>query len=79
MKGFFAFPILIYHVFGTPVFADYQKGLNAAESGDYATALKEWKPFAEQGYANAQNGLVFCTIKDMASPRITKLRSNGTC
>ena len=35
--------------FGTPALADFQKGLDAAESGDYATALKEWKPLAEQG------------------------------
>ena len=34
--------------------ADYQKGLDAAKSGDYATALREWTPLAEQGDANAQ-------------------------
>ena len=33
--------------------ADYQKGLDAANRGDYATALREWKPLAEQGNANA--------------------------
>jgi len=37
--------------------ADLQKGLDAAQSGDYATALKEWKPLAEQGDANAQYNL----------------------
>jgi TPR repeat protein len=37
--------------------ADYQKGLTAARSGDYATALREWKPFAEQGVADAQSNL----------------------
>jgi hypothetical protein len=26
----------------TPAYADFQKGLEAAQSGDYATALKEW-------------------------------------
>jgi len=30
--------------------ADLQKGAAAAQSGDYATTLREWKPFAEQGY-----------------------------
>ena len=25
--------------------------------GDYSTALKEWKPLAEQGYAQAQSNL----------------------
>ena len=33
---------------------DFAKGLAAAQSGDYATAMKEWLPLAEQGYANAQ-------------------------
>ncbi|MDP7426472.1 MAG: sel1 repeat family protein, partial [Rhodospirillales bacterium] len=37
--------------------ADEQKGLDAALSGDYATALREWKPLAEQGDADAQNNL----------------------
>ena len=27
---------------------DLQKGLDAYKSGDYATALREWRPFAEQ-------------------------------
>ena len=34
--------------------ADYQKGLDAAKRGDYATALREWQPLAEQGNASAQ-------------------------
>lgn len=37
--------------------ADFAKGLVAAQSGDYATALKEWTPLAEQGNANAQYSL----------------------
>jgi TPR repeat protein len=37
--------------------ADYQKGQSAYESGDYATALREIKPLAEQGYALAQYNL----------------------
>ena len=37
--------------------ADYQKGLAAAESGDFATALREWKPLAEQGHVDAQLNL----------------------
>ena len=36
---------------------DLNKGLKAAQSGDFATALKEWKPLAEQGYAKAQYNL----------------------
>jgi len=34
--------------------ADFQKGLTAYDSGDYATALREWTPLAEQGYADDQ-------------------------
>jgi hypothetical protein len=37
--------------------ADFQKGLAAAQSGDYATALKEWEPLAEQGDASVQYNL----------------------
>ena len=37
--------------------ADYQKGLTAFLSGDYATALREWKPLAEQGNVRAQYNL----------------------
>ena len=33
--------------------ADFQKGVTAYESGDYATAMREWKPLAEQGFAGA--------------------------
>ena len=32
----------------------YKKGLIAYQSGDYATALREWTPLAEQGDARAQ-------------------------
>ena len=39
--------------------ADLQKGLglDAYERGDYATALREWQPLAEQGYAYVQYNL----------------------
>ena len=39
----------------SPSSADYDKGLAAYESGDYATALRVLTPFAEQGDANAQD------------------------
>ena len=42
---------------GTSWGADYQKGLAAAQSGDFATALGEWTPLAEQGDAYAQFSL----------------------
>jgi TPR repeat protein len=37
--------------------AALQKGLTAYESGDYATALRELEPLAEQGNERAQNNL----------------------
>jgi TPR repeat protein len=36
---------------------DFNSGLQAAHAGDFATALKEWKPLAEQGDATAQFNL----------------------
>ncbi len=57
MKGIFIFPILLIFLFGIPAFADFQKGLDAANRGDFATAVKEWKPLAEQGNLKAQSEL----------------------
>jgi TPR repeat protein len=34
--------------------ADYQAGVDAYNSGNYATALREWRPLAEQGDPRAQ-------------------------
>ena len=44
---------------------DFQKGLEAAQKGDFATALREWQPLAEQGYAGAQYnlGLIYANGK----------------
>jgi predicted secreted protein len=39
---------------GTPVIADFNDGLTAYYSGDYKKALREWRPLAKQGNANAQ-------------------------
>ena len=36
-----------------------EDGMDAHKSGDYATALRLWRPLAEQGYAPAQNKLGF--------------------
>ena len=36
---------------------DFQKGLEAAQVGDYQTAIMEWRPLAEQGDASAQYSL----------------------
>jgi TPR repeat protein len=36
---------------------DFQKGLQAAQNGDFQAALIEWSPLAEQGDATAQYNL----------------------
>ena len=40
-----------------PAWADFQAGFDAYERGDYTTALKEYRPLAEQGDAVAQFNL----------------------
>ena len=59
MRTLIIIPVLLFSLFlGVPSYsADFNKGLTAAQSGDFATALKEWKPLAEEGNAAAQNNL----------------------
>ena len=40
-----------------PAWADFQAGIGAYEAANYETALKEWRPLAEQGHARAQSNL----------------------
>ena len=40
--------------FALPAWADFQAGMTAHDREDYATALREWQPLAEQGDALAQ-------------------------
>ena len=42
---------------GVAIAQDYDAGLKAAQAGDFQTALKEWKPLADQGHAYAQYNL----------------------
>jgi len=37
-----------------PAWADFQAGMTAYDAEDYATAMREWQPLAEQGDAQAQ-------------------------
>ena len=59
MNRLLILPVLLLNLLvGNPAFsADFQKGMDAFDKEDYATALREWKPLAEQGYALAQNNL----------------------
>ena len=49
--------VAILLLLALPAWADFQDGLDAYDRGDYATALTEWRPLAEQGDANAQYNL----------------------
>jgi hypothetical protein len=40
-----------------PARADFNAGVAAYKQADYATALREWRPLAEQGDASAQSFL----------------------
>ena len=59
MNRLLILPVLLLTLLvGNPAFsADFQKGVDAYDRRDYATALREWKPLAEQGNADAQNNL----------------------
>ena len=63
---FLALALLIeFPAFG----ADYQKGVDAHNRGDYATALKEMKPLAEQRDAKAQTSLGYIYYKGQGVPQ----------
>ena len=59
MKRILILPVLLLTllVANPALSADFQKGLTAYKSGDYATALREWTPLAEQGDASSQFNL----------------------
>ena len=57
-KLLLTFLIILFSLTSNVVWsADYQKGLEAAQRGDFATALREWRPLAEQGNVDAQYNL----------------------
>ncbi len=71
MKRLLVLPVLFLTlVVGNPAFsAEYLKGLEAADRGDFATALGEWKPLAEQGDVRAQSLLGFIYQKGKGVPQ----------
>jgi len=54
---------------GTSWGNDFLKGLNAYHSGDFATALSEWTPLAEQGHSPSQYNLGFMYYKGEGVPQ----------
>jgi uncharacterized protein len=57
MRSFSAFLVLLLTIAALPIVADFGSGLTAYQKGDYATALKEWRPLAEQGDPAVQYNL----------------------
>jgi len=54
-SGIVSAAIISVVMLATSAFAqDWDKGLDAYKAGDYATALQEWRPLAEQGDSDAQ-------------------------
>jgi uncharacterized protein len=53
----------------SPSSGNFQKGLDAFEKRDYATALREWRPLAEQGNAVAQTKLAFMYLSGSGVPK----------
>ncbi|MCZ6845208.1 MAG: hypothetical protein O7F69_04845, partial [Alphaproteobacteria bacterium] len=49
--------VILFLIAASACAQDSEKGLAAFERGDYATALREWRPLAEQGEARAQHNL----------------------
>jgi uncharacterized protein len=57
MKRLLITAVLCLGLTGPAWGADFDKGVAAYERGDYATALREFRPLAEQGDASAQYNL----------------------
>ena len=57
MQNLVSIFLLILLTLPSVMAADFQKGVKAANSGDFVVALKEFRPLAEQGHARAQFNL----------------------
>ena len=58
---------------GTSESADFAKGAAAYENGDYTAALREWKPLAERGNADAQTHLAAMYDEGLGVPQDYKI------
>ena len=56
--------------------ANYNRGLEAYKSGDYATALKKWTPLAEKGFAKAQMnlGVIYASGQGVPKDNVEAMR-----
>ena len=67
-----AFLALTVALSGSAALADGLDAQEAYNMGDYATALKIWKPFAEQGVAEAQTHLGYLFLGGVGVPKDIK-------
>ena len=49
--------------------AGFDEGVAAYKRSDYAAALREWRPLAEQGHADARGGLGLMCFKGQGVPQ----------
>jgi TPR repeat protein len=57
-RTLYLIPLTVFAILLTSLaHADFQDGLDAYDRGDYTTALKEWRPLAEEGDALVQYNL----------------------
>ncbi len=57
MRSISCFLALLLVITVVPATADFASGLTAYQKGDFASALKEWRPLAEKGDSRAQYNL----------------------
>jgi hypothetical protein len=62
-------PTLLLLIVPIPAHADFQAGLAAYDQGDYATALKEFLPLAQQGDVKAQFNMGILYEKGQGVPQ----------
>ncbi len=68
MRRIIAAVVLMFGL-AAPAWAGFDEGVAAYTSGDYATALREWRPLAEQGDAKAQYNLGLMYAKGEGVPQ----------
>ena len=70
MKRFVSLFIVLVSLLASPAYAqDVRAGIQAYERGDYAAALREWRPLAERGDGDAQGSLGLLYALGQGVPR----------
>ena len=63
-----AFLFFIFFIFvNQAISQSFERGDDAAKAGDFRTALKEWKPIADNGHVEAQLGLGLIYLNGLGS------------